>query len=274
MDNENENRKGPGVFYAVVGVATLVVAIIGATFAYFSASATGGSGAITGQTADVGAAALSVSTTKYTFSGGSVSNANLVPADIDESLITGNAGANGGSIANALSRNCISDGYTGCHVWKIVVNSTETVDVASVKLNLAVTLNDTTSGHGSKADWKYALFTATDSAAANSSTGALTSPAYLTTIATGTTAYGNLGTDLNSFELNDGVGLTAGTTTGTPSKILYLMVFLDNKDQAQNVYEAGEEAQPAVSVDDTGSYTGTVTLDAGSSGRVVATFAD
>ena len=32
--NENENRKGPGVFYAVVGVATLVVAIIGATFAY------------------------------------------------------------------------------------------------------------------------------------------------------------------------------------------------------------------------------------------------
>ena len=35
-----ENRKGTGVFYAVVGVATLVVAIIGATFAYFSASAT------------------------------------------------------------------------------------------------------------------------------------------------------------------------------------------------------------------------------------------
>ena len=32
-----ENRKGTGVFYAVVGVATLVVAIIGATFAYFSA---------------------------------------------------------------------------------------------------------------------------------------------------------------------------------------------------------------------------------------------
>ena len=35
-----ENRKGPGVFYAVVGVATLVVAIIGATFASFSASTT------------------------------------------------------------------------------------------------------------------------------------------------------------------------------------------------------------------------------------------
>ena len=39
---EENNRKGPGVFYAVVGVATLVVAIIGATFAYFSAQASTG----------------------------------------------------------------------------------------------------------------------------------------------------------------------------------------------------------------------------------------
>ena len=33
-----ENRKGSGIFLGVVSVATLVVAIIGATFAYFSAS--------------------------------------------------------------------------------------------------------------------------------------------------------------------------------------------------------------------------------------------
>lgn len=36
-----ENRRGSGIFLGVVGVATLIVAIIGATFAYFSASATG-----------------------------------------------------------------------------------------------------------------------------------------------------------------------------------------------------------------------------------------
>ena len=34
-----ENNNGRGIFYGVIGVATLVVAIIGATFAYFSASA-------------------------------------------------------------------------------------------------------------------------------------------------------------------------------------------------------------------------------------------
>ena len=33
-----ENKNGQGIFYGVIGVATLVVAIIGATFAYFSAS--------------------------------------------------------------------------------------------------------------------------------------------------------------------------------------------------------------------------------------------
>lgn len=38
---ENNNNNGRGIFYGVIGVATLVVAIIGATFAYFSASVAG-----------------------------------------------------------------------------------------------------------------------------------------------------------------------------------------------------------------------------------------
>jgi len=37
---ENKNNNGRGLFYGVIGVATLVVAIIGATFAYFTASIT------------------------------------------------------------------------------------------------------------------------------------------------------------------------------------------------------------------------------------------
>ena len=61
--NEENNRKGPGVFYAVVGVATLVVAIIGATFAYFSAQASTKDGDISGGTSDVGAA-LSLNVTR------------------------------------------------------------------------------------------------------------------------------------------------------------------------------------------------------------------
>ena len=33
-----ENRKGSGIFLGIVSIATLIVAIIGATFAYFSAT--------------------------------------------------------------------------------------------------------------------------------------------------------------------------------------------------------------------------------------------
>ena len=41
-----ENKRGSGIFLGVVSVATLVVAIIGATFAFFAASASGGEGAV------------------------------------------------------------------------------------------------------------------------------------------------------------------------------------------------------------------------------------
>ena len=39
-----ENKKGSGIFLGVVSIATLVVAIIGATFAYFSIAVNGGEG--------------------------------------------------------------------------------------------------------------------------------------------------------------------------------------------------------------------------------------
>ena len=48
----NNNGKGREIFYGVIGVATLVVAIIGATFAYFTASATNNT-AITGNAASI-----------------------------------------------------------------------------------------------------------------------------------------------------------------------------------------------------------------------------
>ena len=48
----NENKKGRGIFYGVIGVATLVVAIIGATFAYFTATQTNDN-TITGNAASI-----------------------------------------------------------------------------------------------------------------------------------------------------------------------------------------------------------------------------
>ena len=49
--NEQKNNNGRGIFYGVIGVATLVVAIIGATFAYFTATQNAGNNVITGNMA-------------------------------------------------------------------------------------------------------------------------------------------------------------------------------------------------------------------------------
>ena len=96
---EENNRKGPGVFYAVVGVATLVVAIIGATFAFFSASATNNT-VITGTTSEAANLALEVKKLD-TATGG------LIP------MYDNLAG-------KGVKSNCVdSNGNTVCHVYEI-----------------------------------------------------------------------------------------------------------------------------------------------------------
>lgn len=107
---EENNRKGSGVFYAVVGVATLVVAIIGATFAYFSATATN-SDVIKGQTS--AAANLALEVTKLdTAEGG------LIP-------MSDNLAGKG------VENNCVdSNGNIVCHVYQIqLTNGKSPVDI-------------------------------------------------------------------------------------------------------------------------------------------------
>lgn len=55
----NNNNNGKGIFYGVIGVATLVVAIIGATFAYFAASANSADNAVSAASSTVSALGFS-----------------------------------------------------------------------------------------------------------------------------------------------------------------------------------------------------------------------
>ena len=55
----NNNNNGKGIFYGVIGVATLVVAIIGATFAYFAASTNSANNAVSAASSTVSALQLS-----------------------------------------------------------------------------------------------------------------------------------------------------------------------------------------------------------------------
>ena len=140
---EENNRKGSGVFYAVVGVATLVVAIIGATFAFFSATATN-SDAIVGGTATGNNIALAVKPIAPVTEG---RTENMIPM-LENNLQDGLTGTGG--------KSCIdSNGNTVCQVYKVTVTNN---GATAVKLD--ATLNLTTakgSGEGTGTNMKWQL---------------------------------------------------------------------------------------------------------------------
>lgn len=118
-----ENRKGPGVFYAVVGVATLVVAIIGATFAYFSASTTNNTD-VTGSTAS--GASLSMAITRVSDAGTAANMIPMLTADLQK------------GVTGTSSKSCVdANGNTVCQVYKITVTNGS----ADIGINVKGTMN-------------------------------------------------------------------------------------------------------------------------------------
>ena len=120
-------NNGKGIFYGVIGVATLIVAIIGATFAYFTASATNNE-TIQGNAATVG---LNLTVEKV-----SDGNAGLVPQKPGAPLTSAMKGID--ATANSGDDSCIdANGNTVCQVYKITVENTGS---AEAKLNGTLTL--------------------------------------------------------------------------------------------------------------------------------------
>ena len=120
-------NNGKGIFYGVIGVATLIVAIIGATFAYFTASATNDT-TIQGNAATVG---LNLTVEK-------VSNGDkgLVP-QLESTLSSAMKGVD--ATANSGDDSCVdANGNTVCQVYKVTVGNTGT---AEAKLNGTLTLD-------------------------------------------------------------------------------------------------------------------------------------
>ena len=198
---EENNRKGPGVFYAVVGVATLVVAIIGATFAYFSAQASTGAEDIKGGTLDI-KQSFSVEAVRV-YKDETVASDNLVPSD---------AGANITNIKNAMTAKCVNKGYTGVKYYTLDENdhdatSGQTLNTASLNLTLTQT------GATDVAAWKYVTFTGEGDAAA---------------LVEGKSGSFNV-LDTAPVDLHSGASVTGGTDV-----VYYLMIYLENKDASQN----------------------------------------
>lgn len=155
-----ENRKGPGVFYAVVGVATLVVAIIGATFAYFSVTVEGDGSTFTGTTGT--GIALKLEVEKVTTG----ATGNLIPLDTMEPWYLVNASQLQNALSNATS--CVDNaGSTVCQVYSITISGE---DFASSTLNALGSLTLTSEAKNMK--WKVLTDATTDSANAAVGVGA------------------------------------------------------------------------------------------------------
>ena len=165
-----ENNNGKGIFYGVIGVATLVVAIIGATFAYFTATATNDN-AIAGNAATTG---LSLEVTKVSTDAAG----GLIPmkdADVSKGLA--------GDTATA-SKMCVdANGNTVCQVYKIVVTN-QGNSVAVVNGTLSLT-------GASYANLKWQLLTGTEDDALT--TTSTYNPSSTTTLVSGASLAANPG---------------------------------------------------------------------------------
>ena len=124
-----ENNNGKGIFYGVIGVATLIVAIIGATFAYFTATSRSGE-YLTGTAATAGLAVHVTRLTGFSTGEGAESAANasfvMVP-QLDKTLnyaITGTAGKGIAGAGTDSQGKCIdANGSLVCSIYKITVQN-------------------------------------------------------------------------------------------------------------------------------------------------------
>ena len=158
-------------------------------------------------------------------------------------------------VKGAVQANCAKDGYTGCHLYRITAESSQTVAAASLRLaTLGVTLAKT--GNTTQSDWQYVVVSG--NAADTGTTVSASDLAFLTGDAA-TPSRGDM-SNFAAFDMHNGAGMTAGQ-----KYVYYLLVFLNDDGESQNSDDTNNS---------TGTYEGTVTLAAAGSGEVTATFSN
>jgi len=158
-----ENRNGQGIFLGVVGVATLVVAIIGATFAFFTAQIQGDNN-VEVQSYEF---ASTLSVTEMS-DGATISNGALIPLNDDDVLDAANNVSTKGMCVDTR-------GYDACQIYKLEFSNTGSSDVTFEGV-LSSTTNQFSAGVlrfyqlGGKDEGEWTTGTAHDMPAVNNAT--------------------------------------------------------------------------------------------------------
>ena len=239
MENRNEN--GRGIFYGVIGVATLVVAMIGATFAYFSASANTANNALSATAANITLAMGTPVTTGL--------KSNIIPVDeTKQGFATGGYIGVGPSdtddadtLNNPKNKNCVDDdGNEFCSVYTFTLKNPSTTTAQKVYAKMDVVTNtfqENTTSNASKQECKtgattmycnksnfaFAIFKGTAEDVDGTISGltggwavddAATTTYYGPTAATGVEMFSATNLDMTS---NSTTGTTGQTVTQAPT---------------------------------------------------------
>lgn len=218
-----ENSKGRGIFLGVVSVATLIVAIIGATFAWFSASVGSGKN-------DVNLTAYQFDaklTVERVFPTAENASKKIIPFVPDKVLREGQGDKtnNMNYALNEATNKCVdSSGYLVCSLYKITVTNNGS---NAIELDGTVTTIEET--------------TSTETGTTLTANGAL--KAQIISYADGKYTYTHdLGkalalpsTDSGSGKLiMDPATLTVGATPGANTAELYVLVWLNDTTANQS----------------------------------------
>lgn len=228
-----ENRKGSGIFLGVIGVATLIVAIIGATFAYFTATANSAENAIETTSTSL--------TLNYVDTVNTKLSTSLIPAT--ETIAT--YGAMNQTYISDPAKICVDDnGNDICSIYEFTITNPNTTTNQNISVDLNVVTNTFT-------NLKYKIYEGSIKPADGSSAPTLdeaTSPSPV--VATG--LLGNTGSKKNLSELTQVLDKSSSVT-------YTMLIWIDETTNEQNA-DAGKSFSAGITVTsgDGSGVTGTI----------------
>ena len=217
-----ENSKGRGIFLGVVSVATLIVAIIGATFAWFSASVGSGEN-------DVNLTAYQFDaklTVERVFPTAENASKKIIPFVPDKVLREGqeNKTNNMNYALNEATNKCVdSSGYLVCSLYKITVtnNGSDAIELDGTVTTIETTPTKTGTTLTANGDLKAQIISYADGK--YTYTHNLSKALALPNTVSGS---GKL--------IMDPATLTVGATPGANTAELYVLVWLNDTTENQS----------------------------------------
>ena len=217
-----ENSKGRGIFLGVVSVATLIVAIIGATFAWFSASVNSGEN-------DVNLTAYQFDaklTVERVFPTTENASKKIIPFVPDKVLREGQGDQtnNMNYALNEATDKCVdSSGYLVCSLYKITVtnNGSDAIELDGSVTTMETTPTETGTTLTANGDLKAQIISYADGK--YTYTHNLSKALALPNTVSGS---GKL--------IMDPATLTVGATPGANTAELYVLVWLNDSTENQS----------------------------------------